>query len=258
MTNQSIYEREAIVREYASSHDLQKPEISIMQLLGAQLGGMRMLDIGVGAGRTTAYLSHKVREYVGVDYSSSMIEVCKRRFPDLAQRGCFKVADARRLDEFDSNYFDLVLFSFNGIDYVNHDDRLRILSEVKRVTRAGGCFVFSAHNINCDLGQGGRIKLCVNPVRLFYRITKFAARKYAGHVLKVTRATAEYAIVRDTAHGLQLKTYYIGPSAQIRQLESHDFSDVKVFSLRDGHYLFDQAEADAATDDWLYYLCVSR
>ncbi len=33
-----------------------------------------MLGIGVGAGRTSLYFGDKDREYVGIDYSSSMVE----------------------------------------------------------------------------------------------------------------------------------------------------------------------------------------
>ena len=34
--------------------------------------GMAMLDIGVGGGRTTPYLSQRASRYVGVDYSRAM------------------------------------------------------------------------------------------------------------------------------------------------------------------------------------------
>jgi cyclopropane fatty-acyl-phospholipid synthase-like methyltransferase len=45
--------------------------------------GMKILDIGVGGGRTTPYLSGKASCYVGVDYSAEMITTCRNKFPRL-------------------------------------------------------------------------------------------------------------------------------------------------------------------------------
>jgi cyclopropane fatty-acyl-phospholipid synthase-like methyltransferase len=42
--------------------------------------GMAILDIGVGAGRTTPYLSRIAARYVGVDYSEAMIAKCRATF----------------------------------------------------------------------------------------------------------------------------------------------------------------------------------
>lgn len=52
--------------------------------------------------------------------------------------------DARDLSTFSDQSFDLVWFSFNGIDYVNHIDRLTILQEIYRVTKPGAILYFLA------------------------------------------------------------------------------------------------------------------
>jgi len=62
--------------------------------------------------------------------------------------GSFFVCDARDLGMFKDNSFDFILFSFNGIDYVSHRDRKQIYKEVLRVTKSGGHFCFSSHNLN--------------------------------------------------------------------------------------------------------------
>ena len=53
--------------------------------------GMAILDIGVGGGRTTPYLSQKAARYVGVDYSEEMVQSCRRKFPQNRVPGvrCF-------------------------------------------------------------------------------------------------------------------------------------------------------------------------
>ena len=40
-----------------------------------------MLDIGVGTGRTTMHFAGLVKEYVGVDYSSALIQACPEKIP---------------------------------------------------------------------------------------------------------------------------------------------------------------------------------
>ena len=105
--------------------------------------GMSILDIGVGGGRTTPYLSKIAARYVGADYSNAMVEVCKKRFPALE----FCHADATDMRVFQDNEFDAVVFSFNGIDYIQIDvARLKCLGEVFRILKPEGCFIFSSHN----------------------------------------------------------------------------------------------------------------
>jgi ubiquinone/menaquinone biosynthesis C-methylase UbiE len=105
--------------------------------------GMDVLDLGVGGGRTTAYLSRIASRYVGVDYSEAMVRACRRKFPNLD----FMLADASDLSAFADASFDAIVFSFNGLDCVVPDEkRLRCLHECWRVLRPTGVLVFSSHN----------------------------------------------------------------------------------------------------------------
>ena len=73
---------------------------------------LKVLDLGVGAGRTTKFLMDLADEYVGIDYSQGMINACKK---GKLSKLKFFVADAQNLNFLDSNYFDFILFSYNGI-----------------------------------------------------------------------------------------------------------------------------------------------
>ena len=106
-----------------------------------------VLDIGVGGGRTTAIVRAETRHYVGIDYTSEMIDICRAKFPDAT----FDIADARDLSRYASDTFELVQFSYNGIDAVDAAGRAQVLSEVFRVLRPGGAFFFSTFN---RLGPG--------------------------------------------------------------------------------------------------------
>lgn len=105
--------------------------------------GMSILDLGVGGGRTTSYLSKVASRYVGVDYSEAMIRACRRKFPGLD----FLLADASNLSAFEDASFDAIVFSFNGLDsVVPNEKRSRCLRECWRVLRPAGALIFSCHN----------------------------------------------------------------------------------------------------------------
>jgi ubiquinone/menaquinone biosynthesis C-methylase UbiE len=121
--------------------------------------GMNILDLGVGGGRTTAYLSRIASRYIGIDYSGAMVQACKNKFPYQD----FRLADASDLSLFEDESFDAVVFSFNGIDSViPYEKRSRCLRECWRVLRPEGVFIFSAHNPRSLLVRaawdGGRLK----------------------------------------------------------------------------------------------------
>ena len=142
--NKEAYEREDVVEVYKNAFYLDKAELVLLCKLEDKLKSIKMLDIGVGGGRTTYFFASRVASYTGIDYSESMIKACKERFP----KERFLVCDVRNMDIFDDNYFDLILFSFNGLDSLSHEDRLKALKEIKRVCRQGGVFFFSTHNLN--------------------------------------------------------------------------------------------------------------
>ena len=102
-----------------------------------------ILDLGVGAGRTVALLRALSEDYVAIDYTPLLVEETRRRHPDVDVR----VGDARDLSAFEDGRFSLVVFSYMGIDSVDHAGRRRILSEVHRVLRPGGVFWFSTLNM---------------------------------------------------------------------------------------------------------------
>lgn len=125
----STYESPDIVALYARPDELQKPEQALLAQIGPALGTMDMLDIGVGGGRTTRHFAPLARTYLGVDYSAAMIARCKLEFPSFR----FAVADARRLDFAADESYDLVLFSYNGIDHLDQRERTTALTEMRRL-----------------------------------------------------------------------------------------------------------------------------
>src|ERR1700726_4422384 len=98
--NIPIYNAPAVAEYYAALSYLTPCE----RLLFATYlrPGMAILDLGVGGGRTTPYLSSIAGRYVGVDYASEMIAACRKKFPQLE----FETANVADLSNFSSQGFD--------------------------------------------------------------------------------------------------------------------------------------------------------
>jgi SAM-dependent methyltransferase len=137
----SVYQQPEVVAQYERDEDLLPEE---EHLFARYVDRARhVLDLGVGAGRTTQDLAGRAASYVGADYAPAMVERCQARFPSLR----FVVADARLLSDFSNEQFDVVVFSFNGLGTLQTDeDRRQALSQVHRVLRPKGHFIFSLHN----------------------------------------------------------------------------------------------------------------
>lgn len=141
-SNFKAFSSPEVVELYANSSGLHRPaETYAFDKFVPQ--GASVLDIGVGGGRTTPYLAARGSRYVGIDYVQAMIDTCAAKFPEKH----FYCADASRLSMFEDKSFNVVIFSFNGIDAITtREDRLRCFAEVFRVLTPGGAFIFSSHN----------------------------------------------------------------------------------------------------------------
>jgi hypothetical protein len=65
--NQTIFDSGDEVKRFINMAYLRKPEVTVLDELREKLRDMKMLDIGVGAGRTTGHFACLTKEYVGID-----------------------------------------------------------------------------------------------------------------------------------------------------------------------------------------------
>ena len=107
--NKEYWDSEESVALYAKEPHLGLGEEQLLERCfpnGAN--GLRVLDIGCGAGRTTYFL-HKIgMRVVGIDISTTLLQHARKRFPDID----FREGNAEIL-EFDDEEFDAVLFIAN-------------------------------------------------------------------------------------------------------------------------------------------------
>ena len=254
--NLQTYSTSDVVDYYQYLQQLQPAEETLIKLLKNELANMKMLDLGVGGGRTTKHFFPLVKDYIGVDYSAAMIEACKERFSSYYPSIKFMVGDARNLSQFADNSFDLILFSFNGIDYISHEDRLKVLQEINRVGKSGGYFFFSSHNLQAiEKSFNWQSNLSLNPFKTYIDLVMFAfLRGLNSGISYQTIKENNSAILRDESHNFRLTTYYIRASEQIKQLEPI-FNDIKVYSWKNGVELTTNHDRISCSDMWFYYLC---
>ena len=109
MANKNTWGAQDIVRQYSLQRQLQKPEETILNIFKSELRYLKMLDIGVGSGRTTHHFANLTKEYIGIDYSENMIKACQKIFKNSSKTISFKICDARSMKNFDNNCFDFIL-----------------------------------------------------------------------------------------------------------------------------------------------------
>lgn len=252
--NYQAYIAREIVHHYSQLRQLQPAEQTILNLFRNQWSNMKMLDIGVGGGRTTQYFSRIVQEYKGIDYSEEMIAACQQRFRSQSQM--FEVVDARDMSQFPDNSFDFILFSFNGIDVVSHRDRLQVLREISRIGKSGGYFFFSSHNLQgLEREFNWKTHVSLNPFKTYVNMIMFTLLRFFNHSISLHQIkSSDYAIVQDESHNFRLKQYYVRPQEQLNQLQAN-FDNIRMFSWQSGLELITQQDLSANTDMWLYYLC---
>lgn len=229
------------VADYATT-DLHRAEAAILAAYRADLAG-RVLELGCGAGRLTGHLLEVAAEVHGLDISPAMVAHCRRAYP----AGHFREGDLRDLSGFASGSFGAVVAPWNVLDVLDHDGRLGVLDDIRRILVPGGLFVFSAHNrAFAPRLRSPRWVLSRHPRVAVEKLVRLPVRLRNHRRLRgLERSEAEYQIINDDAHDYSLLHYWITPEAQIRQLQGRGFVVLDTLD-RDGRPI---APGDPAAGD---------
>jgi len=112
----------------------------------------QILDLGCGTGRTTFALEQLgFKNIIGVDLTSEMIAEALKLNQHFDKNIDFRVGDARNLQFIDAA-FDAVIFSFNGLMSIpGKANRDQAFSDINRVLKPHGIFVFTTHDRDKEL-----------------------------------------------------------------------------------------------------------
>jgi SAM-dependent methyltransferase len=244
---ETFYASDDVVRHYARQSRLQLPERAIFNRIGPALSESHLLDLGVGGGRTTMELALRCKRYLGADFAAPMVAACRERFAELIlNHGLrFEMVDARAMP-FDDASFDVVLFSFNGIDLVGADARATALAECRRVLKPGGHLVYSSHNLNwMDSRRGIRW----TGLRDYIETHRFWSRMRRLNHAAWPIAPRDWVELTDPLAGGC--NYYIRPAELVRQTLAQGFDAVSLFDLQ-GVRVDDPQQQARLCDPWIY------
>ncbi len=235
-----------VVDEYAIEGWSDPGELGALTFVADRVRGVPILDLGVGGGRTVALLRLLSADYLGVDYTPALVELCRERHPGVE----IEVGDARDLSGLAEGSRGLVVFSNNGIDAVDHEGRQQVLSGVHRVLEPGGTFVYSTLNKDNPLfgahpgtaeriswlpgsllpaplpeatpedpsgAAGGDDESWLRAVRNW--------RKLRGEI----RDEGEWGLAPFAAHEFSLLTHFITVGGAVAELDRHGFDVSAVF-----------------------------
>ena len=248
--NQTFWSSGKRAREYSTRDHLYPAESRFIREFGDCMRGWRMLDLGVGGGRTTIHFAPLVADYVGTDYSETMLEGCRTRFATWSPALDLRLADVRDLTMFPDADFDFVLFSFNGLGEVDHDGQKAALAEIHRVLKPGGCFLFSSHNL-LSVDQLFRLRLSRHPKRLLRNLRRHVEIRRANRQLGDRHALRGHALLHDYGTDWTKVSYYVEPREQLAQLALAGFRHGEIY---EAEVVEDVGGTASAAQPWLHYL----
>ena len=255
--NRRIWADSQVVEEFAAvSSFLDDGERISFEDALRRAPGRRVLDIGVGAGRTVECLHGWASTYVAIDCLPGMVRACAARYPEVDVR----LGDARNL-EFADGSFDLVVFSNNGLDAMGHEDRRRAVREVARVLGPRGLFAFSTYNLD---GPSARERPWTLPgldwrqprrslARVRYRVRGFF--EGLSNYRRLARASYEsgdgWAVRIQGSHRFGIVVHHTTLTRQHAELRDCGFTDVDTWSGIGGERL---TEASSTSGVWYFHL----
>jgi SAM-dependent methyltransferase len=257
--NRTAWRTRGALRWYQALNDWTDPgEAAAVAYLSDEVRGQPLLDIGVGAGRTVPLLLRVSANYIGVDYTPELVALCRRNHPGT--QVC--LMDARDMSAFEDGRFALAMFSFNGIDSVDYDDRRKILNEVARVLKPGGLALFSTHNLRGPGYRerltralqvprtGGLLEFGISCARVAFNFPAAAINYFRYSPLN--REYDGYGVRVCAAHRFGILLTYTELSTQRQQCADAGLITEAIFGSDSGRLVSEGS--DLTAENWLHFI----
>lgn len=146
----SPYSRYATLYDELGQSDFGQALLPLVELLIRRHHprGRTILDLACGTGTVAALLAGKGYQVTGVERSSEMLEIARRKAREAGVEIAFLQQDMARLQVSES--FDLVLCLYDSLNYLlSLTDLEATFAGVARVLNPGGLFIFDMNTIHC-------------------------------------------------------------------------------------------------------------
>lgn len=256
MNNTDFWNQQSRATSYAKRESLYPSETTFLEEYGALMKDWRMLDIGIGGGRSTVHFAPLAGEYIGTDFSKIMVDECVAKFDGstISQHiNDLQIVDVRDLSRYEPGSFDFVLFSFNGIDEISHEDRQAAFREIRKVMKDDGLFLFSSHNLQA-IRKLFRFNFALRPDRFLKYVYRYIRLKAANRKYSELYKLDTHALIHDYYSDYSKSTYYVHPEEQFRQLGAAGFTMQNVYSCEAGG-IINLDVVGTSSEPWLHYLC---
>lgn len=185
---------------------------------------IKIFDIGAGTGRYAVPLAED-------GYDVSAIELVKHNLSRMKAKSALVKArqgDARDLHKYEDNSFDVTLVFGPMYHLFSHEDKLKCLTEAKRVTKPGG-YILVAYCMN-EYGfvmyalKEGHLKECIDGGRLtedFHCVSEIEDLYDYVRIEDIDRLVKDSGLVREQIITPDGPTNYIRPA--IKAMTDEEF-----------------------------------
>ncbi len=246
--NKEAYNSEKVAKNYSEKLFLFKGENHLIEKFKNNSNNGKMLDVGIGTGRTTYFFAKYFNEYVGIDYAAQMIKIAKEKFKN--KNNCsFYELDATNMSIFNDNEFDFVFFSFNGLDCVSLEKRIKILKEIKRVAKKGAIFSYSTHNI-FNIPKLFKFRMPRNPLNLMAEIKRYKKINTINENPE-SLIKKDFDIITDGDINFTVQYYYCNINYEINTIKKLAFNPFEFYSLKTGEKYNENTKWDNIDTPWI-------
>lgn len=127
---------DSIAGRYADRYDSDSSDNNLLDIFIKQIENptARVLDLGSGTGRTSAYINGKRPEYslLGIDLSDGMLEIARKNFPSLE----FQKNDIKTFD-MPGESFDAVIAQ-SSLFHLDKEELARLARKIHSALKPGG------------------------------------------------------------------------------------------------------------------------
>jgi ubiquinone/menaquinone biosynthesis C-methylase UbiE len=135
--NRQSYDK--IAKQFSFSRAYVWPDVLIFREFIKD--GDKLLDLGCGNGRMVGLFDNKKVDYLGVDFSSELVDCAKKNYPKKE----FLVMDALNLN-LPEKSFDVVM-CVSVLNHLSKEKHVQFVENIKKVLKLGGYLLMSNWNL---------------------------------------------------------------------------------------------------------------